>query len=55
MSVLGRIRAAIGGRNDDADMQYECKGCGRGLELQRQVCPQCGSGRIDRISFADEP
>jgi rRNA maturation endonuclease Nob1 len=52
MSVLGRIRDAI--RSEDAaDYDFECDGCGAGFDLQRQVCPHCGSYSIDSASFLD--
>ena len=40
---------------DDGDTEehYECASCGREFELNRQVCPHCGSYRIERSSYDD--
>ncbi len=32
---------------------YECGNCGREFDLDRQVCPRCGSYRIQRSSYED--
>jgi uncharacterized OB-fold protein len=52
MSVLGRIRAAIRSE-DEIDRDFECQNCGSGFDLQRQVCPDCGSYSIDSVAFSD--
>jgi len=50
MSVLGRIRDALRGE-DVGSSDFECDGCGAGFDLQRQVCPHCGSYSIDTATF----
>ena len=32
---------------------YECLACGERFELDRQVCPACGSFRIARTEYGD--
>ncbi len=32
---------------------YECRACGERFELDRQVCPTCGSFRIARVEYED--
>mgnify|MGYP006292240697 CR=1 FL=1 len=38
--------AADTGRTD-----YECQRCETGFEMRRQVCPECGGYRIERVDW----
>ncbi|WP_435063088.1 hypothetical protein [Halobaculum sp. EA56] len=46
MSVASRIKSLVGAGDDDHD--FECGGCGRGFDADRQQCPECGGFDIRR-------
>ena len=48
--VLERLKR-LARSDDDGGTEYECKGCERGFEMQRQVCPDCGGYRIERADW----
>lgn len=39
--------------DDESESNYECGNCGREFALDRQVCPTCGSYRIERSCYED--
>lgn len=36
---------------DAGRTDYECKGCEARFEMRRQVCPECGGYRIERVDW----
>ena len=51
MTFTRRVRRLF----DDGETEgsYECGSCGSEFDLDRQVCPRCGSYRIERSSYED--
>ncbi|MFB9822660.1 hypothetical protein [Halobaculum roseum] len=45
--VTDRIRSFVGADDDDHD--FECAGCGRGFDANRQQCPDCDGFDIRRV------
>ena len=44
--MADRIKSLVGAGGGDHD--FECVGCGRGFEANRQQCPDCGGFDIRR-------
>lgn len=48
------LRWLLGDREPES-LPYVCSACGAGLALRYHACPRCGSYRIDRETWDDDP